>query len=397
MSGLVGLLLDGILKYSENAAKAQEHKDNIAAAAARLGFQGANPTDQDIESKLHGGGPDYRQWTPEQAQAEVVRQKALADASDRNAADVANYKLGAAQDAAGYSGKDFAANQLATKLPDILSKLSVRQQADVINQKPLGDPYILQAGAMGNTETGKISDTTAAVNALANLRNAQAGTEVNKQGAFDAQANVRNAQAGTEVNKQGALDAQAAANLALQKLRDAQTGEQFDKTNAANDFFNSRDPRSFERSTGKAFPGENTVVKGSVDGKPVMGRTLLDKAGNLIFQALKDSEGKSVEAPSAVGRGPGGDQVKSEYYQKELDISPVEALDLINSDPLGDSKAEKIKVFAARQKAKNSQADTVYQQAKDALNGGPGRPPKDPKAIKAMLLKMGLDPSKVGL
>ena len=416
MSALLGALISEFADRSREDRQAQLRKDLVNRAAALLGFNGANPSEDELSRKTSGdvwARPDLQELPDAQKDAEFQHLKALRESEVANQPVVNAWKTGQAMKDAGYGGDDFQKQMLLQRLPAILDKLSTRQQADVIGGKALGDPFTLNGGVMGNTETGKISDVSPAVNALATLRQQQAVTEGHQQGQFDANAaaakaleGLRSQQSQTEVNRRGLFDANAAAALAAEALRKSQADEQLKKTQAADAYLQSHDMGNLTRSTGKLSPLAGRVFKAAKDGK--VGYYQMNDQGKAV--PIQDTTETDLEIPGPVGRGPGGDQVKSEYYQKELGISPEESIDLINTpvtDGLGGNpRAAKIAEFVKRKTSTSPvtqrlpagwTAEQAYGAAAKALRGNSDGKPKNPQAVKKMLQDMGLDPSKVGL
>lgn len=338
MSALLGQLLGYYLDNRHEEQNAVKRQEALKRAEALLGYSGASPTDREVNSFLHGGGPDYSTFTPEQAKQEVERQQKLVDAMDANAPAVEQFRLQSAmQEAANRGGgpsfQDFMQGFIRAKLPSIMSQLSTRQQADVANNKALGDPYMLQGGVMGNTETGHISDYSPAVGALSQLRQRQAESEANRQGMLDAQAkkyledaNYSAERAGSEENRRALMNARSGQSAATAGLNQAKSREILGRELALDQFFNTRDPRYLERATGKPATGTGNTITLTVEGKPQVFRVEVDASGKTRYVPVMTDEGKPMGPADAKGRGPSTLERNNEFIRNVTGATPQEAL-----------------------------------------------------------------------
>ncbi len=397
MSGLIGQLVGYWLDDLSKQNQAQQRQEQINRAAAMLGYQGANPNETDINSRLHGGGPDPARMTSAEMQALNQRYADLAAAEDRNKPTVEQYRLQSAlADAAGKPAPtldEFYKAAVAAKLPAIMNQLSVRQQVDALNNKALGDPYTLQGGVTANTETGQIAGYSPEIAARAQEALAKSQSEQNRQGMMDAHAGLYQAQAQTEQNRRGELDAQALASTANAYLNSTKRQEILDRTDALQKYFDTRDPRYLEKATGRAAPMTGVIVKGRVNGVDQLFRTGVDANGQTRYYPAQTDTNQPVAPTGAAGRGPSTLEQNVDLIVRTTGATPQQALQILLNK--SNSRAQR-EVFQ-NQPASQPQAPTVTQvdpravlleQARQAIAQG-----ADVEKVKERLRQLAIDPS----
>jgi hypothetical protein len=191
------------------------------------------------------------------------------------------------------------------------------------------------------------------------------------------------------------MDAQAGNQAQNAYLTSTRRQDLFDKVDAFQKYFQTRDPRYLERATGKAAPGTGDTITGMVDGKPMMFRVGVDANGNFQYTPVTDAQGQMIEPEGAKGRGPSTMERNNQFIQETTGATPQEALQIQMDRYSPESKVKKIlerggaKPSASKS---NPQAEAIYQEARQALRNGTNR-----DALKQRLQSMGLDPSQAGL
>ena len=102
-SALIAALVNHWLDGQNREAESQQRQDAVKRATALLGYQGTQPSDEEVDYKLHGRAPTLDQMTPDQVQAESdlnPRYAQLMTRENANKGQVENYRIASAMDEA---------------------------------------------------------------------------------------------------------------------------------------------------------------------------------------------------------------------------------------------------------------------------------------------------------
>ena len=395
-----------------------DKQEAIKRAMVMFGYQGANPTAKEIDARINGGGPEFSKMnlSPEEAKKYIDRYQQLADAEDKNQPWVDAYRTAAtvdqaAQEGAGPSYQEFVKAALKARIPAIADRLSPRQQADVYNDKALGDPFSANSGVTYNTETGQIGEESTAAQALATLRHGQASTEGFKRKKLQAETGLLGARTSTEANRAGAFDAQA------EYAKSRAEGTNL-KTRTIQDYLDNQDVSPAQRvdavNNKQLFKSDWRVHK-LADGSTILMEGRPNLKGEYVYSPAVDAQGNPLKTPPKQERKTSM-ETNTQFLMDTYGITSQAALDLQLMDAvsrnrrlreLADQKNQGAKAKAgggllqkffgggnqsqpAPVAAPTGNANSVYEQARQAIARG-----ANPAAVRQRLQQNGLDPNKL--